>query len=53
MFRIIYRPTVSATNLKVGNDKQKLLDTVTQILPYIGYPRSLNAINIINEVSKD
>ncbi len=40
-------------NLKVGNDKQKLLDTVTQILPYIGYPRSLNAINIINEVSKD
>lgn len=40
-------------NLNVGNDKQKLLDTVTQILPYIGYPRSLNAINIINEVSED
>lgn len=36
-------------NLNVGNDKQKLLDTVTALLPYIGYPRSLNAIRCINE----
>lgn len=36
-------------NLNVGNDKQKLLDTVTALLPYIGYPKSLNAIRCINE----
>lgn len=36
-------------NLNVGNDKQKLLDVVTALLPYIGYPRSLNAIRCINE----
>jgi 4-carboxymuconolactone decarboxylase len=37
-------------NLNVGNDKDVLLSTVTQLLPYIGYPRSLNAIRCINEV---
>ena len=37
-------------NLNIGNDKQVLLNTVTQLLPFIGYPRSLNAIRCINEV---
>ncbi len=37
-------------NVNVGNNKQRLLDTVTALLPYIGYPRSLNAINCINQV---
>ena len=37
-------------NLNVGNDKQILLSTVTQLLPYVGYPRTLNAIRCINEV---
>jgi len=37
-------------NLNVGNDKQILLSTVTPLLPYIGYPRTLNAIRCINEV---
>jgi 4-carboxymuconolactone decarboxylase len=37
-------------NLNVGNDKETLLSTVTQLLPYIGYPRSLNAIRCLNEV---
>jgi len=37
-------------NLNVGNDKQILLSTVTQLLPYIGYPRTINAIRCINEV---
>jgi len=37
-------------NLNVGNDKQVLLNTVTQLLPYVGYPRTLNAIRCINEV---
>jgi len=37
-------------NLNMGNDKQVLLNVVTQLLPYIGYPRTLNAIRCINEV---
>ena len=37
-------------NLNVGNDKEVLLSTVTQLLPYVGYPRALNAIRCINEV---
>jgi 4-carboxymuconolactone decarboxylase len=37
-------------NINVGNDKQMLLNVVTQLLPYIGYPRSLNAIKCLNEV---
>ena len=37
-------------NINVGNDKQKLLDVVTQLLPYIGYPRTLNAIACLNEI---
>ena len=37
-------------NLNVGNDKQTLLNVVTQLLPYIGYPRTLNAIRCLNEV---
>ena len=37
-------------NLNVGNDKEVLLSVVTQLLPYVGYPRALNAIRCINEV---
>lgn len=37
-------------NINVGNDKQILLSTVTQLLPYVGYPRTLNAIRCLNEV---
>lgn len=37
-------------NVNVGNDKETLLAVVTQLLPYIGYPRSLNAIACLNEV---
>lgn len=37
-------------NLNLGNNKETLLSVVTQLLPYIGYPRSLNAINCLNEV---
>ena len=38
-------------NINVGNDKNKLIDVATQLLPYIGYPRTLNALKCINEVS--
>ena len=37
-------------NLKIGNDRERLIDVVTQLLPYIGYPRSLNALRAIDEV---
>lgn len=37
-------------NLSVGNDKEKLVSAVTVMLPYIGFPRSLNALAIINEI---
>lgn len=37
-------------NVNVGNDKETLLSVVTQLLPYVGYPRTLNAIACLNEV---
>jgi 4-carboxymuconolactone decarboxylase len=37
-------------NVSVGNNKEVLLDVVTQLLPYIGYPRTLNALCCLNEV---
>lgn len=40
-------------NLNVGNGREVLLDTVTQLLPYIGYPRSLNGIAAINSVTNE
>jgi len=36
-------------NLAVGNDRKVLLSVVTQLLPLIGYPRTLNALRVINE----
>lgn len=39
-----------AGNVNVGNNKQTLLTVATQLLPYIGYPRTLNAIACLNEV---
>ena len=40
-------------NVNVGNNKDTLLAVVTQLLPYIGYPRTLNAIACLNEVIKE
>ncbi len=37
-------------NANIGNGKETLLNVVTQLLPYVGYPRALNAIRCINEV---
>jgi 4-carboxymuconolactone decarboxylase len=41
-----------AANLNVGNDRGVLLSVITQLLPFIGYPRTLNALAVINEVTK-
>lgn len=37
-------------NLTVGNDKEKLISAITVIMPYIGFPRTLNALSIVNEI---
>lgn len=37
-------------NAAVGNGKEVLLAALTVCLPYIGFPRTLNALSCINEV---
>ena len=38
-------------NLNVGNDRTVLNDLITQLLPWVGYPRTLNALKSLNEVA--
>ena len=38
----------AVNNMKVGNDKAFLIKVVSQCLPFIGYPRSLNALACVN-----
>jgi 4-carboxymuconolactone decarboxylase len=40
-----------AANLNVGNDRQLLISVLTVLVPFIGYPRALNALAAINEVA--
>ncbi len=40
-------------NLRLGNDKTFLIAVVSSCLPFIGYPRSLNAISCVNEAAKE
>lgn len=42
----------SKGNMNMGNDKEFLMKVVSQCLPYIGYPRSLNAITCINKAAE-
>ena len=39
-------------NMNLGNDKDFLVKVVSQCLPYIGYPRSLNALRCVNEAAQ-
>ena len=39
-------------NMNLGNDKDFLIRVVSQCLPYIGYPRSLNAISCVNKAAE-
>lgn len=39
-----------AGNYHVGNDKDFLIAVISSNLPFIGYPRTLNALNCIREV---
>jgi 4-carboxymuconolactone decarboxylase len=40
-----------AANLNVGNDRARLIEVLTQLLPFIGYPRTLNGLRAIDEVT--
>lgn len=42
----------AGANMKVGNDKQFLINVISQCMPYIGYPRTLNALRCINDAAK-
>lgn len=40
-----------AANLHVGNSRAKLIDVLTQLLPFIGYPPTLNGLRAVDEVT--
>jgi 4-carboxymuconolactone decarboxylase len=42
----------AAANLRLGNDKAFLTKIVSQCLPYIGYPRTLNALRCLGDAAK-
>lgn len=42
----------TAGNLSVGNSRETLIDAVTILMPFIGFPRTLNALSIINEICR-
>ena len=43
----------AAGNMNLGTDRDYLIRVVSQILPYIGYPRSLNAISCVNKAAEE
>lgn len=43
----------AAANMRIGNDKAFLIKIISQCLPYIGYPRSLNALNCVNKAAEN
>lgn len=40
-----------AANLNIGNSRARLIEVLTQLLPFIGYPRTLNGLRAIDEVT--
>jgi len=40
-----------AGNVRVGNSRDVLLDALSQLVPYVGYPRTLNGLAAINEIA--
>lgn len=38
-----------AGNVALGNDRRMLVGTLTHLLPFIGYPRTLNALRLVDE----
>ncbi len=42
----------AAANMKIGNDKAFLIRVISNCLPYVGYPRSLNALGCVNKAAE-
>lgn len=42
----------AAANMRIGNDKAFLFKVVSAMVPFIGYPRSLNAISCIEKAAE-
>lgn len=42
----------AVANIGLGNDKTFLYQVVSTCVPFIGYPRSLNALSVIDEAAK-
>jgi 4-carboxymuconolactone decarboxylase len=40
-----------AANLNVGNDCGRLIEVLTALIPFIGYPRTLNVLRVVDEVT--
>lgn len=38
-------------NLNIGHDRAFLIEVLTALIPYIGYPRTLNALNALDELT--
>ncbi|MGN1022539.1 MAG: carboxymuconolactone decarboxylase family protein [Lachnospiraceae bacterium] len=42
----------AAANIRIGNDKAFLIRVISNCLPFIGYPRSLNALSCVNKAQE-
>ena len=42
-----------AGNFNVGNDRNRLQRVLTVLIPFIGYPRALNGLAAINEITRE
>lgn len=42
----------TAANFRMGNDKGMLIQVISHCLPFIGYPRTLNALAVIRRVAE-
>ena len=43
----------AAGDMRIGNDKEFLIDVMSNLVPYIGFPRVLNAIACIEDAAAD
>lgn len=43
----------ASANMRIGNDRALLIKVISQCIPYIGYPRSLNALRCAKEAKPE
>ncbi|MEF3321388.1 carboxymuconolactone decarboxylase family protein [Campylobacter jejuni] len=39
-------------NFNMGQSRKDLLNIIAALIPYIGYPRALNALNLLDDIKK-